>query len=454
MDLRLYDTAKDEVVELAQREPGKVSIYACGPTVYDLPHIGHGRMVLTYDIFRRYLESQGIEVEHVSNITDIEDKIINRAKEQGVAPEVITTKYEAEWYAAMDRLGVLRPKHDPHATAYVGRMVELIEELLANGYAYETSDTIYFQPEKVKGYGLLAKQSVDSLRSGARVEQDEEKQSPIDFALWKKVSADEPHWESPWGPGRPGWHTECVVMSLDILGDGFDLHTGGQDLMFPHHENERAQAVALGKTFARHWMHNGFVEMGGEKMSKSLGNFTSLTDLLARTDPRAYRLLVLRSHYRSPIEVTPETIADAEAGLGRLDDFARRFFVEGANATEGDFEQSAVDSFNGHMNNDLDTPGAVADVFTLIREANADADAANTESAVKKARAVLVMCAAVGLFPKLTGDAIDDETASLITRRDEARASKNWSEADQLRSQLEALGWTVKDSPTGTQVHK
>lgn len=452
MDLRLYDTATGEVRPLELRNPGKLSFYACGPTVYDLPHIGHGRMALTYDVLRRYVESRGIEVRHVSNITDIEDKIIKRASERGVSPDVITARYEQAWYDAVDRLGVLRPSEDPHATAYVDRMIEMIGELIERGFAYETRDSIYFSPQKVDGYGLLAKQSIDSLMVGARVEQDTDKRSPIDFALWKKVSSDEPHWESPWGPGRPGWHTECVVMSLDLLGDGFDLHTGGQDLMFPHHENERAQAVALGKRFANHWMHNGFVEMAGEKMSKSLGNFTTLTDLLDRTDPRAYRMLILRSHYRSPIEVVPETIADAEAAVARLDDFARRF------AKDIDLDRAAdsvlLENFYRHMDDDLDTPRAMAEVFNLVREANTDADNGRGEQAARKAAAVVAMCAAVGLRLKETADELDAETVELIRLRDEARSTKDWSRADALRDQLQQLGWTVEDTSEGTQVHR
>ena len=238
-----------------------------------------------------------------------------------------TAVNERLWWEVMDALGVLRPDGSPHATAYVGQMVELVEALVERGVAYETGDGVYLSVMDVPGYGLLAHQPLDSLRSGARVEADEEKRSPLDFVLWKKARAGEPFWGSPWGDGRPGWHTECVVMSLDLFGDGFDLHGGAIDLIFPHHENERAQAVAVGREFTRHWVHNGWVTVDGEKMSKSVGNFTSLSDLLERSDPRSYRLLVLRSHYRSPIEVTPETIEDAESGLARLDEMARRFKI-------------------------------------------------------------------------------------------------------------------------------
>ena len=327
--LHLHDTATGTVRAIEPRTPGRVSMYVCGPTVDNLPHIGHGRFNLTYDILRRYLLFNGLEVDYVSNVTDIDDKIITRAGREGRSEEKVVEQFEGAWFEAMDGLGVLRPTSTPHATAYVEDMVRLVADLVGRGVAYETSDGVYLNVEQVPGYGLLARQSLDSLRSGARVESTEEKRSPLDFALWKKAKPLEPTWESPWGPGRPGWHTECVVMSLDLLGEGFDLHGGGIDLIFPHHENERAQAVAQGREFARYWVHNGWVTVDGTKMSKSLGNFTTLPDFLAHHDARAYRLLVLRARYRSPIEVTPETVADAEKGLERLDTLARRFSVGG-----------------------------------------------------------------------------------------------------------------------------
>jgi cysteinyl-tRNA synthetase len=323
--LRLHDTATGTVRPLELRTEGEVAMYVCGPTVYDLPHIGHGRYNLVFDVLRRYLLFSGLAVRYVSNVTDIDDKIIKRAGEQGRSEPEVAAEFEARWWEAMDALGVRRPDEAPHATAYIDHMVDLVADLLRRGVAYETSDGVYLSVDEVDGYGLLARQSLDSLRAGARVEENEEKRSPLDFALWKKAKEGEPAWEAPWGAGRPGWHTECVVMSLDLLGDGFDLHGGGQDLAFPHHENERAQAVAEGRPFARHWVHNGWVEVEGTKMSKSLGNFTSLTDMLARSDARAYRLLVLRAHYRSPIEVTADTVSDAEKALERLDAMARRF---------------------------------------------------------------------------------------------------------------------------------
>jgi cysteinyl-tRNA synthetase len=311
--LRLHDTATGEVRPLDLREPGRVSMYVCGFTADNVPHLGHGRFTLVYDVLRRYLEWRGLEVHHVSNVTDVDDKIIARAEAEGVTEADVVRRYEAVWYEVMDALNVARPHQDPHATEYIEAMVALVGTLVDQGMAYEAGDGVYLEVEKVPGYGLLARQPLESLRAGARVEVVEGKRSPLDFALWKKAKPGEPTWPSPWGPGRPGWHTECVVMSLDLLGDGFDIHGGGQDLIFPHHENERAQAVGIGRDFARHWVHNGWVVVEGQKMSKSLGNFTSLPDLLASYDARAYRLLVLQSHYRSPIEVTPGTIQQAEA---------------------------------------------------------------------------------------------------------------------------------------------
>jgi cysteinyl-tRNA synthetase len=462
--LRLHDTATGTVSELELRIPGEVSMYVCGLTVYDAPHLGHGRMALVFDVLRRYLLFRGLDVTYVSNITDIDDKVIERAAERGVGMGELTTRYEEVWWEAVDALGVLRPDEIPHATAYVERMVEVIGELVSRGVAYETSDGVYLSVAGVPGYGLLAHQPLESLRSGVRVEALEEKRSPLDFVLWKKAKPGEPTWESPWGPGRPGWHTECVVMSLDILGDGFDLHGGGLDLIFPHHENERAQAVALGRDFAHHWVHNGWVTMDGEKMSKSLGNFTSLDDLLARSDARAYRLLVLRSHYRSPIEVTPETVADAEAGLSRLDELARQYrpddpladgpVVDGQGAAQ-DLDAEAVSRFRDRMDDDLDTPGALAGLFELVRRANRAADDGDTDTASRLATTVAVLCGALGLALKTGGnDEIDAETASLITERDAARAAREWSRADDLRDQLVSLGWVVEDSAAGTRVRR
>jgi cysteinyl-tRNA synthetase len=464
--LRLHDTATGTVRPFEHRTPGEVSMYICGPTVYDLPHIGHGRFTLTFDVLRRYELFNGLAVRYVSNITDVDDNIIKRARVEGRTEAEVAEEYEARWWEAMDLLGVLRPNDTPHATAYIDQMVALVSDLVRRGVAYEISDGVYLNVEQVPGYGLLARQPLESLLSGARVEATEEKRSPLDFALWKKAKSGEPAWDSPWGPGRPGWHTECVVMSLDLLGDGFDLHGGGRDLAFPHHENERAQAVAEGRPFAQHWVHNGWVEVDGTKMSKSLGNFTSLTDLLARRDGRAYRLLVLRAHYRSPIEVTEGTVADAEKALARLDTMARRFsvgsllsetpdgyVVDGIAPAVG-IDAAALAAFRARMDDDLDTPGALAGVFDLVTAAHTSADAGDKAEGTRQARSAAVLAAALGLSLRGDADVADEETARLVSERDAARSAKDFARADALRDELVALGWTVEDTPQGTAVRR
>jgi cysteinyl-tRNA synthetase len=450
--LQLFDTAKGGVVPVELREPGKVSMYVCGPTVYGPPHVGHGRFSLVFDVLRRYLEWTGLDVTYVSNITDIDDKIIQRAQREGRDWRDIVRRCEAVWYRAMDEIGVERPDHDPHATDYVEDMVALIGRLVDRGAAYETSDGVYFQAERVDDYGLLARQPLDSLRAGARVEGTEEKRSPIDFALWKKAKPGEPHWPSPWGPGRPGWHTECVVMSLDLLGEDFDLHGGGQDLAFPHHENERAQAVADGRRFARTWVHNGFVEVEGTKMSKSLGNVTNLVDLVEQYDGRAYRLLVLRSHYRSPIDVTDDSLSDAEAALDRLDAFARRISSEPAlSGAEPDAE--ALDRFRSAMDDDLQTPAATGLLFDLVRRANAALDAGGAAAAAPLAAAAVEIAGALGVeLRSETTAEVPDEVLGWARERDEARAARDWPRADGLRDRITAAGYVIEDTPAGTVV--
>ena len=461
--IRLFDTIHGEVRELKLRDAGKVSMYVCGPTVYDLPHLGHGRFTLVWDVARRWFSFQGLDVTFVSNITDIDDNIINRANREGTTEEDVASTYENHWWDAMRSIGVARPNEVPHATQYVDGMVTLISEFLEKDIAYTCSDGIYFDVSRVPDYGLLAGQPLDSLRAGARIEANDEKRSPLDFALWKNAKPGEPSWPAPFGDGRPGWHTECVVMSLGLLGEGFDLHCGGFDLKFPHHENERAQAVASGRSFAKHWSHNGWVMVGEEKMSKSLGNFTSLTDLLEKTDARAYRLLVLRSHYRSPIEVSPATIADAERGLERLDSFARRFNLPylAGDALEVKsnfiFEGLSADLFSevaAQLDDDLNTPLAVAALFDALSAANSLADSGDEFSALALASSVNALFGSMGLSLLASSDEVDETSKALVTARDAARSEKNWAEADRLRDELVSLGWVVEDSSSGTQIHK
>ncbi len=459
--LKLHDTATGTIKPLTLRRNDEVSMYVCGPTVYGPPHLGHGRFALSFDVLRRYIEFKGLRVIHVSNITDIDDKIIERAGVENVDCATIASTYEKTWWESMDKLGVLRPTYVPHAVSYVEAMVNLIVKLFDLDVAYELSDGIYLDVSKVSDYGLLAHQDLASLKSGARVEIDENKRSPLDFVLWKLAKPGEPRWPSPFGNGRPGWHTECVVMSLDLLGDGFDIHGGAQDLIFPHHENERAQAVALNRVFASHWVHNGWVTVSGEKMSKSLGNYTNLEELLNSHDSRAYRLLVLRSHYRSPIEVTKETLSEADTAIKRLDRCANRFNLQNncsprlnTAMCSNSCDITELKKFEDAMDDDLDTARAVAQIFDLINKANLAKDNSDDSNAELFASSALLFANALGLEAKTESDSIDSFSESLRLQREEARKNKQFDEADRLRVELEELGWTVEDSKDGTKLSK
>ncbi|HQY14195.1 MAG TPA: cysteine--tRNA ligase [Ilumatobacteraceae bacterium] len=450
--LRLYDTATREVRELALREPGSVSIYLCGPTVYGPPHIGHGRATLVYDVLRRYLQWSGLQVRLVSNITDIDDSIINRANAENRPWQEITSKCEAVWFEAMGKINVARPTDVPHATDYVVQMVAMIGQLVDMGKAYLTDDGVYLSVQTVPGYGLLVHQSLADMLAGGG---DRElvgagnKRHPADFVLWKFSKPGEPAWPSPWGEGRPGWHSECVVMSLDLLGEGFDLHCGGQDLKFPHHENERAQAVALGKRFANHWMHHGFiVDAEGEKMSKSLGNVHNLLDLMEHYDPRAYRMLLLQSHYRGPVSVGQDNIDASVKALARFDGVARRF-----GAVSADADAAVLEAFRSVMDDDLNTPSAMAIVFDAITQANAAADAGDEGRAHQLVAAIYSIADAVGLTFS-ADEQVPAEAAALAAALDAARAAKDFPAADALRAQLQAAGWTVETTKAGTTLRR
>jgi cysteinyl-tRNA synthetase len=451
--LNLYDTATQTVKPLALRQPGTVSIYLCGPTVYGPPHLGHGRATLVYDILRRYLEWSGLSVRMVSNITDIDDKIIDRANRESRPWQEITEKCESVWFEAMGRLGVQRPTDVPHATEYVDSMVNMIGTLISLDRAYVTSDGVYLNVPSVPDYGLLAHQSLDDMLAGGgdrEVLGAGEKKHPSDFALWKFSKPGEPSWPSPWGDGRPGWHSECVVMSLDLLGEGFDLHCGGADLRFPHHENERAQAVALGKTFANHWMHNGFVvDAEGEKMSKSLGNVANLLDLLEHYDPRAYRMLLLQSHYRSPVRVGQDNIDASVKALAGLDAFAAR----STQFSGGSVDESIKARFIAAMDNDLDTTQAMAIIFDTVRAANAAVDAGEGSTVAALRATVIEIAGALGLELS-AGDDVDADISAKAAALDAARAAKDFATADAIRNELQDAGYVVETSKEGTRVRR
>jgi cysteinyl-tRNA synthetase len=452
--LRLYDTATREVRELGLRDPGKVGIYLCGPTVYAPPHLGHGRQNVVYDLLVRYLRWSGLEVQLVSNVTDIDDRIIDRAATEQRPWQDIAGKCERVWFNAQERMGVARPDDIPHATEFVEQMVEMIGELVDRDKAYVTADGVYLSVETVDGYGLLAHQSLEEMLAGGGdrdIVGAEVKKHPADFVLWKLAKPGEPSWPSPWGEGRPGWHSECVVMSLALLGEGFDLHTGGEDLRFPHHENERAQAVALGRRFAAHWMHHAFVvDAEGEKMSKSLGNVDNLLDLLDRYDPRAYRLLMLQSHYRSPVRVGRENLHAAENAVAGLDAFIAR--TGGANpGTAPDGE--VLDRFRAAMDDDLDTPKAIAVLFDTVRRANTHLDSGDDAAAQPLVATVREIAAAVGLDVGKPAD-VPDDVAARAAALDAARAAKDYASADEIRAALQADGWIVETTAAGTVVRR
>ena len=453
--LRIYDTAARAKVEFVPRRPGHVAMYVCGPTVYDVPHVGHGRTAVAFDLIRRYFQWRGDTVAYVSNITDIEDKIIRRAHERHTTEDELSRTYEAAYWEQLDRLDVLRPNDMPHATDFVDQMQKLIAELLSAGRAYLIEGQgVYFEVATLPDYGALSHRRVEDLLegAGARVEVDEEKRSPLDFALWKAAKPGEPEWSSPWGPGRPGWHIECSAMSLEILGEGFDLHGGGDDLVFPHHENERAQAEGAGHAFARHWIHSGMVMVGREKMSKSLGNFTNLSDALDRHGPRAFRLLALQTHYRRQLEMGDKELSDAAKAVDRLDALFRRARVAGV--VEG--EIGDVSEFRAAMDDDFDTPAALAYVFGLVRRANTALDAGDLSEVATLLATVRALCGSFGLT-------IDDGTLSLsddadvdalVVARDEARARRDFAEADRIRDELDARGITLEDGAGGTTWHR
>jgi len=453
--LRLFDTIAREKVELVPREPGKLSMYVCGPTVYDVPHVGHGRTATTFDVIRRYLEWRGFAVTFVSNVTDVEDKIIARAATTGSTEPEIAAVFEAAYWEQLDRLDVRRPDHVPHATEYIASMQALITELVDRGHAYVVEGQgVYYDVVTFPSYGALPHRSLEQLleSAGARVEVDDAKRNPVDFALWKAAKPGEPVWDSPWGPGRPGWHIECSAMSLDLLGEGFDVHGGGDDLAFPHHENERAQAEGAGHAFARHWIHSAMVQVGGEKMSKSLGNFTTLAEALDAHGPRAFRMAVLQAHYRRAIELGDAELGSAAAAVDRLDALVRRAQAAGITASTAD--EVAIARFRDAMDDDFSTPAAMAVVFDAVSAAHqaiTDGDHARVASMLAT---VASLTGAVGLDLAAAETGGDAEVDALVARRNDARANRDFAAADAIRDDLAARGIVLEDTAGGTIWHR
>ena len=476
----LYDTLSREVVELRPRRPGEISIYVCGPTVYDVPHLGHARTALTYDVLCRYLRWRGFVVRMVSNITDVDDRIIARAAAEGSTEEQVAARFTDVYVREIGSLGVEDPDERPRATAYITEMVEFVDELLRKGAAYVIDGAgVYFDVSCYPDYGRLPHRHPEELRAGAgaRVAVDDRKRDPLDFALWKAAKPGEPTWDSPWMPGRPGWHIECVAMSLGLLSDGFDIHGGGSDLIFPHHENERAEAEAAGRRFARLWMHSAMVNVGGEKMAKSVGNFRTLAEVLALHDPRALRLAMLQAHYRSTMEIDEAVLAGAAAGIDRLDAFARR--VSPLSAGDATARTAVTDAaraaFIEAMDNDLGTPGAAGVIFELLRSGNVALDRGETEAAAAALATVHDLSGALGLHVGpldavgtlhggLSGSIVgvaslgplpshspeDDAIQRRVDERQAAREARDYATADGIRAELADLGVELEDTPNGT----
>ena len=450
--LKIYNSLKREKQVFTPIEPGKVRMYVCGMTVYDYCHLGHARVMVVFDMVYRWLKASGYDVNYVRNITDIDDKIIKRAIENGETIQQLTNRFIGYMHEDADALGILRPDHEPRATEYVGEMLELIGKLEANGLAYKASDgDVNYAVRKFPGYGKLSGKSLDDLRAGERVEVDSAKQDPLDFVLWKHAKAGEPAWSSPWGEGRPGWHIECSAMSSKLLGNHFDIHGGGQYLQFPHHENEIAQSEGANCcTFVNYWMHNGFVRVDNEKMSKSLGNFFSIREVLEKYDAEVVRFFILRAHYRSPLNYSDAHLDDARRSLDSLYFTLRDVPAE---SQEIDWSNPYAARFAEALNEDFDSSGAIAVLFDLAAEANRQKSSAL--SGLLKALAGVIGLLGRDPLVYLRGAAPAgglDEAAieASIVARAEAKKARNFAEADRIRDELKAAGIVLDDGPQGT----
>ena len=464
--MQIYNTQTRRKEEFVPIEPGKVRIYCCGPTVYNYFHIGNARPFIVFDTLRRYLEHKGYEVKYVQNFTDIDDKMIRRANEEGISVKELGDRFIKEYYTDADALGIERATVNPRATEHIPDIIALIQKLVDKGLAYACPNgDVYYDTQAFAGYGKLCGQNLEDLESGARIDVDPNKRHPMDFAVWKAQKPGEPAWESPWGMGRPGWHIECSAMSMKYLGETLDIHCGGKDLVFPHHENEIAQSEgATGKPFVHYWMHNGFINVDNQKMSKSLGNFFTVRDIAKEFDLEAVRMFMLSAQYRSPINFSREMIEQAKASLDRL--YTARdhylFLLENAKDGEmGEKEQTlmekvkaAREGFDAAMDDDLNTADALGNMFELVRAANAALDENSPKQAIQAVLDALTEMAGVfGILTRKADDG-DEKVKTLLEARAKARAEKNWAESDRLRDEIAALGYVLKDTKQGQQVTK
>ena len=461
--MQIYNTMTRKKEELVPLVPGQIRMYACGPTVYNYFHIGNARPFIVFDTLRRYLEYKGFQVTFVQNFTDIDDKMIRRAHEEGTTVAELGERFIAEYYRDADALGIERASANPRATQHIGEIISLVQKLIDGGHAYAADNgDVYFAVRSFPGYGNLSGQNIDDLENGARVDPTEQKRDPLDFALWKGEKPGEPAWDAPWGRGRPGWHIECSAMSMAILGESFDIHAGGQDLIFPHHENEIAQSeAATGKPFARYWMHNGYINVDNQKMSKSLGNFFTVRDIAKEFDLEAVRMFMLSVHYRNPVNFSRELIQQAEAALTRLRTARER--LEEAQRVQATAEDAAFTAsldgfrarFEAGMDDDLNTADAIGALFDLVRACNTFVTEPRGGAAIDAAKALFDQLTGVlGLLQRKQEEAMPEEALRLLDERQQARKAKDFARADAIRDQLKEMGYAVEDTAQGPKLKK
>jgi cysteinyl-tRNA synthetase len=462
MSLRIFNTLSRIKESFVPLTPGQVRLYVCGVTVYDSAHIGHARSLATFDVIYRYLKFCGYDVKFVRNFTDVDDKIINKANEEKVSCEIITNRYIEEYYRDSEALGLLRPTEEPRATSHIPEIIALIERLQNKGLAYSIGGDVYYEVNRFKDYGKLSGKKIADLEAGARVEIDERKKSPLDFALWKSSKPGEPTWDSPWGPGRPGWHIECSAMSTKYLGQPFDIHGGGTDLMFPHHENEIAQSEgAFDCAFARYWIHNGLLTVNSEKMSKSLGNYFTVQEILEGQDAAALRQWFLGSQYRSPMDFSTEGLEEAGKATDRIYETLDRLNHSLTGRPQAVADSALMDSFRREMDDDFNTPRALALIFDEVRALNRLLDDKKLKGIESRGAALRMMCDTLGLLHEGYFDRKKErwlrkapisreKIESTIAERDDARKAKEWEKADRIRDQLQKEGIVIEDTPGGT----
>lgn len=459
--MKILNTLTRRKEEFVPINEGKVGIYVCGPTVYDYIHIGNARPMIVFDTLRRYLEYKGYDVNYVSNFTDVDDKIIKRANEEGVDASVISERYIAEVKKDMAALNVREATTHPKATEEIPDMIEMVKTLIEKGYAYEVNGTVYFRTRKFKDYGKLSKKNIDDLRSGNRdllVSGVDEKEDPLDFVLWKPKKEGEPSWPSPWGDGRPGWHLECSVMSKKYIGDVIDIHAGGEDLVFPHHENEIAQSEAAnGTEFARYWMHNGFLKINNEKMSKSLGNFFTVREIAEKYPLQVIRFFMLSAHYRSPLNFSADLVEASKNGLERILTAVDR--LKSISGTEGEVDKAVADEmdafvkkYEAAMDDDLNTADAISVIFELVKYANVNVTEESTKATVELVlNTVTKLCDILGIITEKKKEILDSDIEALIEERQSARKAKNFARADEIRDQLSDMGIILEDTREGVK---